>query len=222
MPGPGTLKVTVTIMAVPAAIVGALQVMVPPLPTAGAVQLPVLVVNEINGRPAGNVAVKTTAFAGWFCAFLICQVMVSVVVGPEVGPPFWGDPPTCRSVVVCGCARLVFKLNVLFAGAGSGTGLPAASLALTVAVSVMARGHIQRDFNRGAPTGDNANPGCTGIATPADAQAPWLGVPETNVAPAGTKSTTVTCGAKLGPSVVGRQSVSGVAAGINACRTSDG
>src|SRR6476661_6565918 len=34
---------------------------------------------------------------------------------------------------------------------------------------------------------------------PNRAQAPWLGVPETNVAPTGTKSFTVTCGAKFGP-----------------------
>lgn len=87
-------------MVCPPATEAALQVMVPPLPTAGPVQDPVDVETELNGNPAGNVAVKTTELAGEFCAFLICQVMVSVVVGPDVGPPFCGEPVTCRSVVV--------------------------------------------------------------------------------------------------------------------------
>ena len=47
-----------------------------------------------NGNPAGSVTVNTTKFAAWFCAFLICHVNVSVVVGPDVGPPFCGDPVT--------------------------------------------------------------------------------------------------------------------------------
>jgi hypothetical protein len=94
LPGPGTFTVTVTMMACPEAIDAAVQVTVPPLPTAGAVQVPALVVKEANGNPAGNVAVNTTALAAWFCAFLICQVKVSVVAGPDVGPPFCGEPVT--------------------------------------------------------------------------------------------------------------------------------
>jgi hypothetical protein len=136
-PAPGTLKLTVTIMVCPAAIEDALHVMVPPLPTAGPVQEPADVVTELKGKPAGNVAVKMVAFAGEFCAFLICHVIVSAVVGPDVGPPFCGDPVTCRSVVVGGGGIVVLKLKVLFKGDGSGRGLPAASFALTVAVSVM-------------------------------------------------------------------------------------
>ena len=72
----------------------ALQVIVPPVPGAGAVQEPVELESELKGSPAGNDAVKTTELAGAFCAFLICQVIVSVVVGPLVGPPFSGDPVT--------------------------------------------------------------------------------------------------------------------------------
>jgi hypothetical protein len=93
-PAAGTAKFITTIMVCPAEIVSALQVIVPPLPGAGAVQEPVDVESELNGSPAGKEAVKRTAFAGAFCAFLICQVMVSVVVGPAVGPPFCGDPVT--------------------------------------------------------------------------------------------------------------------------------
>jgi hypothetical protein len=93
-PVPGTLKFIVTIMVCPAEIVSALQVIVPPLPTGGAVHTPIEVESELNGNPAGNDAVKTTELAGEFWAFLICHVMVSVVVGPAVGPPFCGDPVT--------------------------------------------------------------------------------------------------------------------------------
>lgn len=124
-------------MACPAATVAVLQVIVPPLPTGGAVQLPEEVETELNGNPAGSVAVKATAFAGAFCALRICHVMLSVMVGPEVGPPFCGEPVTCRSVVVGGGVMVVLKLAVLFTGTGSVTGLPAASLAPTVAVLVM-------------------------------------------------------------------------------------
>lgn len=198
VPAPGTLKFTVTIMVVPLAIVDALQTMVPPLPTAGAVQVPMLVETELNGRPVGNVAVKTTALAGWFCAFLTCQVMVSVVVGPEVGPPFCGDPVTCRSVVVGGCASAVFKLNVLFAGAGSETGFPFASLAFTVAVLVIAAVTFSVTVTVALPP-ETMDPRLHWNCDPSSTHAPWLGVPELNVAPAGMKSTTVTCGAKLGP-----------------------
>lgn len=94
LPAPGTLKFMVTIMVCPAATEAALQVIVPALPTAGAVQDPLEVVRELKGKPAGNVAVKIVALAGEFCAFLICQVIVSVTAGPDVGPPFWGDPVT--------------------------------------------------------------------------------------------------------------------------------
>jgi hypothetical protein len=93
-PVSGTLKFIVTIMVCPAEIVSALQVIVPPLPTGSAVHKPVEVESELKGSPAGNDAVKTTELAGAFCAFLICQVIVSVVVGPLVGPPFRGDPVT--------------------------------------------------------------------------------------------------------------------------------
>src|SRR5579859_4998977 len=125
-------------MVCPAEIVSALQVIVPPLPTAGALQEPVEVESELNGNPAGRDAVKTTELAGAFCAFLICQVIVSVVVGPLVGPPFSGDPVTCRSVVVGGGAMDVLKFAVLFTGEGSVKGFPEASLAFTVAVLVIA------------------------------------------------------------------------------------
>jgi len=74
MPGPGTLTLIVTIMVCPAATEAALQVMVPVAPTGGPVQDPAEVETELKGNPAGNVAVKITAFAGAFCAFLICQV----------------------------------------------------------------------------------------------------------------------------------------------------
>ena len=94
LPAPGTLKFTVTIMVCPAATEAALQVIVPALPTAGVMQDPVEAVRELKGKPAGNVAVKIVALAGEFCAFLICQVIVSVIAGPDVGPPFWGDPVT--------------------------------------------------------------------------------------------------------------------------------
>src|ERR1700757_921843 len=124
--------------------------------------------------------------------------MVSVVFAPEVGPPFCGDPVTCRSVVVGGCASAVFRLNVLFAGAVSGTGFPAASLAFTVAVLVMAAVTFSVIVTVAlAPT--VIEPRLHWNCDPANAHAPWLGVPETNVAPAGMKSTTVTCAAKLGP-----------------------
>ncbi len=94
LPAPGTLKFTVTIMVCPPAMVDALHEMVPPLPGAGAVHEPVELESELKGSPAGNDAVKTTELAGAFCAFLICQVIVSVVVAPLVGPPFSGDPVT--------------------------------------------------------------------------------------------------------------------------------
>lgn len=137
-PVPGTLKLMVTIMVCPAGIVPALQVTVPPLPTAGAVQEPIEVESELNGNPAGRDAVNTTTLAGAFCAFLICQVIVSVVVGPAVGPPFCGDPVTWRSVVVGGSAIAVLKFAVLFTGEGSVNGFPEASFAFTVAVLVIA------------------------------------------------------------------------------------
>src|SRR5262249_43988445 len=124
--------------------------------------------------------------------------MVSVVAGPEVGPPLSGDPVTCRSVAVSGAAMAVFRLNVLFTGEGSGTGLPAASLALTVAVLVMAVVTFRTTVTVAAPF-TVMLPRLHWTCDPSTAQAPWLGVAETNVAPTGTKSTTVTCGAKLGP-----------------------
>lgn len=137
MPAAGTLKFTVTIMACPAATVDAVQVMVPPLPTGGAEHAPVEVERELKGKPAGKVAVNITAFAGAFWAFLICQVIASVVVGPDVGPPFCGDPVTCKSVVVGGAAIAVFRLAVLLTGDGSVSGLPPASFATTVTVFVI-------------------------------------------------------------------------------------
>lgn len=94
VPAAGTLKLTVTIMVWLAGKVESAQVMVPPLPCGGPEHAPSEVETELNGSPAGRVAVNTTEFACWFCAFLICHVMVSVVVGPEVGPPFCGEPVT--------------------------------------------------------------------------------------------------------------------------------
>lgn len=137
-PAAGTPTFTVIIMVCPAATVVALHVMVPALPTAGVLQLPVEVESVLNGSPAGNVSVKITAFAAWFCAFLICQVKVSVVVGPEAGPPFCAEPVTCKSVVVDGAVIAVLNVAVLFTGTGSGKGFPAASFAFTVAVLVIA------------------------------------------------------------------------------------
>src|SRR5579871_5326989 len=101
-------------MACPEANVGAVQVIVPPLPAGGAEQVPAEVVRELKGNPAGRVAVNITALAGAFCAFLICHVMESVVVAPDVGPPFCGEPVTCRSVVVGGAVMAVVRLAVLF------------------------------------------------------------------------------------------------------------
>ena len=188
-------------MACPAANVGAVQVMVPPLPAGGAEQVPAEVVRELKGNPAGRVAVNITAFAGAFCAFLICHVMESVVVAPDVGPPFCGEPVTCRSVVVGGAVMAVFKLAVLFTGDGSASGLPPASFATTVTVFVIDEVRFRTTVTV-ALLFTVMPPMLHWNCEPRRAQAPWLGVPETNVAPAGTKSVTVTCGAKLGPRFV--------------------
>jgi hypothetical protein len=66
VPGPGTLQFTTTIMVCAAAILAALQVMVPLPPTGGAEHEPAEVESELNGNPAGRVAVNTTELAGAF------------------------------------------------------------------------------------------------------------------------------------------------------------
>ena len=92
----------------------------------------------------------------------------------------------------------VLKLAVLFTGEGSGTGLPPASLALTVAVLVMAAVTFKVIVTVALPP-TTIPPRLHWNCDPDKPHAPWLGDPETKVAPAGTKSVTVTCGAKLGP-----------------------
>lgn len=92
----------------------------------------------------------------------------------------------------------VLKLALLFTGEGSVRGFPDASFALTVAVLVMAEVTFRTTVSVALlPTVMPPMLHCN--CDPSRAQAPWLGVPETKVAPAGTKSFTVTCGAKFGP-----------------------
>jgi hypothetical protein len=95
----------------------------------------------------------------------------------------------------------VLKLAVLFTGDGSGTGFPPASLALTLAVLVIAAVTLSTIVTVALPP-TTIPPRLHWNCEPRMAQDPWLGVPETNVAPAGTKSVTVTCGAKLGPKLL--------------------
>lgn len=87
---------------------------------------------------------------------------------------------------------------MLFIGEGSVSGFPDASFAPTVAVLVMAEVTFRTTVSV-APLPATIGPMLHWNCDPSRAQAPWLGVPETNVAPTGMKSFTVTCGAKFGP-----------------------
>src|SRR5690242_11695272 len=71
----GTTTLIVTINVCPTATLPTPQLIVPPAePAAGAVQIPIFEVTELNTSVDGRVVLKTTSFAIWFWPFLICQV----------------------------------------------------------------------------------------------------------------------------------------------------
>ena len=100
--------------------------------------------------------------------------------------------------MVGGAVIAVLNVAVLLTGDGSGSGLPAASFAAAVAVFVIAAVMFSITVTVALPPA-TIPPRLHWNCDPNSAHDPWLGVPDTNVPPAGTKSFTVTCGAKLGP-----------------------
>lgn len=74
VPACATVTETVTVIACPLPRLGAVQVTVPELPSAGPVQVPTLENTPTNCNPGGSTLVNTTLLAVWFCAFRICQL----------------------------------------------------------------------------------------------------------------------------------------------------
>jgi len=130
--------------------VAAVQVTVPPREfTAGPVQVPELVVADVNRKPDGITCLKTTFGAS---APLLLTVHVYPLAELTLPLPWSALPVTARSVVI----------PVLFGGGGGGSvlavallvasGVPAVSVPLAVAVLVMDWSCAIRTMNGMRPT----------------------------------------------------------------------
>ena len=203
----GTAVVSVKTASAPAASVAAVQVIVPPAPTAGVVQFnvgPLSWTSDTNCRSPGMVSCSVTFSASPGPPFPSAIVNANVVPGPTAAGPFFSiERSACATPGV-----VVEATPMLFSSFGSNVSLVNVTTFVNVVPGGVVGGMLKTKVKSiDAPAASDGSeqaivPESPGSGVVQTACVPPFSVADTNVIPAGTSSTIVTFAAGSGPRFV--------------------